>query len=99
MRPSRLYRTEALILRERRIGEADKILTLYSLDRGKFDAIAKGVRRPTSRKSGHLEVLTRVSLLLASGRSLDVITQSETVESFAVLRDDLERLSRAIYVA
>jgi len=99
MRPSRLYRAEALILRDRKIGEADKIVTLYSTDWGKFDAIAKGVRRPTSRKSGHLEVLTRSSLLLARGRSLDVITQSETLDSFAPLRDDLERLTRGLYVA
>ncbi len=99
MRPSRLYRTEALILRDRKVGEADKILTLYSADRGKFDAIAKGVRRPTSRKSGHLEVLTRVSLLVASGRNLDVITQCETVNSYAPLRDDLQRLSRGVYIA
>jgi len=86
-------------LRDRKIGEADKILTLYTADWGKFDAIAKGVRRPTSRKSGHLEVLTRSSLLLARGRSLDVITQSETLDSFAPLRDDLERLTHGLYVA
>lgn len=99
MRPPRVYRTEAVILRDRKIGEADKVLTLFTAEQGKFDAIAKGVRRPMSRKSGHLEVLSHSSLLLAHGRSLDVITQCETLASFSPLRDDLQRLSRALYVS
>jgi DNA repair protein RecO (recombination protein O) len=99
MRAPRVYRTEAIVLRHRRIGEADTILTLYTPEHGKFDAIAKGVRRPTSRKSGHLEELSRSSLLLARGHSLDVITQCQLIESFTSLRSDLPRLSRALYVA
>jgi DNA repair protein RecO (recombination protein O) len=99
MRSARVYRTEAIVLHHREIGEADKVLTIYSADQGKFDAIAKGVRRPTSRKSGHLEELSHSSLLLAHGRTLDVVTQCEVLESFASLRDDLSRLSAAVYLA
>jgi DNA repair protein RecO (recombination protein O) len=99
MRPPRVYRAEAIILRDRRLGEADKIITLYTAEYGKLDAVAKGVRRLTSRKRGHLEELSQSSLLLAHGRNLDVVTQSETIASFAALRSDLERLSRALYVA
>jgi DNA repair protein RecO (recombination protein O) len=79
MRSARVYRTEAIVLHHREIGEADKVLTIYSADQGKFDAIAKGVRRPTSRKSGHLEELSHSSLLLAHGRTLDVVTQCEVL--------------------
>jgi DNA repair protein RecO (recombination protein O) len=99
MRPARVYRAEAIVLRHRKIGEADKVLTLYSAEHGKFDAVAKGVRRPTSRKSGHLEELSHSSLLLAHGRTLDIVTQCEVLDSFASLRSDLRRLSAALYLA
>lgn len=95
----RVYKTEAVILRQRRLGEADKVLTLFSADAGKFDAVAKGVRRPGSRKAGHVELLTHTSLMLARGRNLDVVTQSQAVETFLPLRTDLRRLSCGLYVA
>ena len=95
----RVYRADAVVLHQRRLGEADRVVTLYTPQLGKVDAIAKGVRKPTSRKAGHLELLTLTSLLLAVGKNLDVITQGETVESFMPMRTDLERLSRGFYVA
>ncbi len=95
----RVYRTEAIVLRQRKLGEADRILTLYSPQLGKVEAVAKGVRRQTSRKAGHLEPLTWSTLLLAHGQNLDIVTQSETVESFMALRQDLQRLARGIYCA
>lgn len=98
-RVPRVYRAEAVVLRQRRLGEADRIITLYTPNLGKIDAVAKGVRKQTSRKAGHLEQLTLTSLLLAHGQNLDVITQSETVESFMTLRQDLERLARGLYAA
>lgn len=95
----KVYQADVVVLRQRRLGEADKILTLYSPVYGKFDAVAKGVRKLTSRKAGHLEVLSYSHLLLATGQNLDIITQAQTIESFLALRQDLERLSRALYVA
>jgi DNA repair protein RecO (recombination protein O) len=94
----RVYRTEAVVLRRQDLGEADRLLSVYSLDFGKLRLIAKGVRRPGSRKSGHLEPFTRVQLLLARGRELDIITQAEAIETFPKLRDDLVRLGQAAYV-
>lgn len=99
MREQRVYRCEAVVLRGRRLGEADKILTLFSAERGKFDAVAKGVLRPNSRKAGHVEPLTHVAMQLARGRNLDVITQGEAIQTFLPLRDDLRRLSCGLYVA
>ena len=99
MKAPRVYKTEAIVLRHRRLGEADKVLTLYTPNMGRFDVVAKGVRRPRSRKSGHVEILSRTSLLVAHGRTLDIVTQSEGLESFTPLREELQRLSRALYVA
>jgi DNA repair protein RecO (recombination protein O) len=94
-----VYKTQAIVLRQRKLGEADKIVTLYCSHRGKVDAVAKGVRRTKSRLAGHLEPLTLGSYLLAEGRELDIVTQAETVEAFPALRADLERLSRGLYCA
>jgi len=99
MRQQRIYSTEAVVLRVRRMGEADSVLTLLSADRGKFDAVARGVRKLISRKAGHLEQLTQSTLLLAHGSSLDIITQAQTVQSFLAMREDLRRLSAGLYAA
>ncbi|HEY7466123.1 MAG TPA: DNA repair protein RecO [Dehalococcoidia bacterium] len=95
----RVYKTQAIVLRQRKLGEADKIVTLYTSHQGKVDAVAKGVRRTKSRLAGHLEPLTLGSYLLAEGRELDIVTQAETVEAYPTLRENLERLSRGLYCA
>ena len=99
MQRERVYRTQAIILKRSDFFEADRLLTLYTPDRGKMRAIAKGIRRPTSRKGGHLELFTHSQLLLAKGRNLDIITQAETIEPFLPLREDLLRTSYACYVS
>jgi DNA repair protein RecO (recombination protein O) len=93
----RVYRTEAVVLRRQDLGEADRLLTIYSLDRGKLRVVAKGARRPSSRKAGHLELFTRVKLLLARGRELDIITQAEAIETYSGLQEDLIRFGQASY--
>ena len=99
MRSERVYRTQAIILKRRDFFEADRLVTLYTPDRGKMQAIAKGIRKPTSRKGGHLELFTHSQLLLARGKNLDIITQAETIEPFLPLREDLLRTSYAYYVS
>jgi DNA repair protein RecO (recombination protein O) len=81
------------------LGEADRILTLFTPDMGKLRAVARGVRRTKSRMGGHLEPLTHVSVSVAHGKSLDTITEAETIHSFRGLKEDLGRVSRALYVA
>lgn len=98
MNRDRLYRTEAIVLKRSNLGEADRLLTLYTPHLGKYRVIAKGARRPTSRKAGHLELLSHSKLLLAKGRSLDIVTQAETVNAFSKLREDLSKTSRAYYI-
>jgi DNA repair protein RecO (recombination protein O) len=94
----RTYRTEAVVLRRKDIGEADRILTLFTPGRGKVRVVAKGIRKPRSRKAGHLELFTRSRLLLAAGRDLDIITQAEMVEGYRPVREELLRGAYAAYM-
>lgn len=95
----RVYKTEGIIIRRRNIGEADTIFTVLTDSAGKFDAVARGVRKARSHMRGHLEPLTRSRLMLARGRTFDVFTQAETVASYRTLREDLERGAAALYCA
>jgi DNA repair protein RecO (recombination protein O) len=98
-RAERLYRVEAIVIRRRDWGEADRLLTLYTRERGKIQAVAKGARKPTSRKAGHIELFTRTKLLIARSRSIDIITQAETSEVYRPLRESLETSTLAHYFA
>jgi DNA repair protein RecO (recombination protein O) len=93
----RTYQTEAIIIKKIKLGEADRILTLYTPHLGKIRAVAKGVRRPRSKLAGHLELLTHSLVSLARGRNLDTITGSQTINSFLPLKSDLQLSSYALY--
>jgi DNA repair protein RecO (recombination protein O) len=95
----RLYRIDAVVLKRRDYGEADRLLTVFSAQHGKLVLLAKGVRKTRSRKAGHVELLTHATLLVAKARTWDLVTQAETVESFMALREDLLRMAQAYYVA
>ncbi len=98
MTKPRNYQTEAIIIKKTRLGEADRILTLYTPYLGKIQAVAKGVRRPRSKMSGHLELLTYSQVSLARGRNLDTVTGAQTINSFMTLKSDLELTAQALYV-
>jgi DNA repair protein RecO (recombination protein O) len=76
------YRDEAVVLRTHKLGEADRIITMLSRRHGKIRAVAKGVRRTTSKFGARLEPFSHVDLQLAVGRTLDVITQVESLDAF-----------------
>src|SRR5688572_20107469 len=91
------FKTEAIVLRSIRFGEADRILHLYSRERGRIGAVAKGVRRPKSRFGGRLEPMFRVALVLHEGRGdLSTVTSVQTVHTHSTLRENREPLARAI---
>jgi len=91
-----LYREHGVVLRTIKLGEADRIVTLLTAGRGKVRAVAKGVRKTKSRFGSRLEPMGHVSLLMYEGRSdLDIVTQAETIEHFKVVREDLDRLTKA----
>lgn len=77
------YRDEAVVLRTHKLGEADRIITLLSRRNGKVRAVARGVRRTSSRFGARLEPFTHVDLQFATGRTLDVITEAVTLHPWA----------------
>jgi DNA repair protein RecO (recombination protein O) len=90
------FKTEVIVLRSIRYGEADRILHLYSEDRGRLGAIAKGVRRVKSRLGGRIEPFARVNLILRQGRGdLCTITGADTVHAHPALRERRDSLERA----
>jgi DNA repair protein RecO (recombination protein O) len=93
----RNYQTEAIIIKKTKLGEADRILTLYTPHLGKIQAVAKGVRRPRSKMSGHLELLTHSLVSLARGKNIDTVIGTQTINGFLPLKTDLELTSYALY--
>jgi DNA repair protein RecO (recombination protein O) len=89
------YRDRAVVLRTVPLGEADRIVTLMTENHGRVRAVAKGIRRTTSKFGSRLEPTTHVSLQLYVGRELDTITQAETIAHMGNVRDDLHRFGRA----
>jgi len=87
-----VYRDQAIVLRTQKLGEADRIITLFTREHGRIKAVAKGVRRTKSRWGARLEPASHVDLQLYSGRSLDTVTQAVSIENFGdVLSLDYQR--------
>jgi DNA repair protein RecO (recombination protein O) len=95
----RRYTTEAIVLTRFDLGEADRVLTLITPTVGKLKAIAKGIRRPTSRLGGSLEPFAELTVALARGRTFDVVTQVSVGHAWLKLRDSLEATATAWYLA
>jgi len=95
----RSYRCEGLTLKKSTLGEADLLVTLFTLEQGKVRAVAKGARRSTSKLVGHLEPLTQSRFSMSYGKSLDYINQVQIIESFAEIKGDLGAVTKALYVA
>src|SRR5512138_3391060 len=92
------FRANSIVLRHSDWGEADRLLTLYTREQGKVRAIAKGARKLTSRKAGHIEPFTHVRLQVSSGRDLLLVTQADTVQAYSPIREDLTLTAYAAYV-
>lgn len=99
MSRERAFRTPALVLKRRDFGEADRLLTVLTPYHGKMDVIAKGARKLTSAKTGHVELFTRGDMLLHRGRDFGIVQQVEMVEPYQPLREDLQRGAYASYAA
>lgn len=95
-----LTKTRGVVLRTINVGEADRILEIYSDDLGKVRAIARGVRKIQSRLAGHLEPFTYVDLMFARGRGdLPTITGAKAIQHYPGIRTDLDRVASASYLA
>lgn len=91
-----LYRDEGVVLRAIKLGEADRIVTILTLGAGKVRAVARGVRKTTSKFGARLEPTSRVALQCYRGRDLDVVTQVETLDANRALREDYTLLTHAV---
>lgn len=98
MARERVYRTEAVVIRRGDTGEADRLLTLLT-PAGKRRVVAKGARKTASRIAGHIELFSYATMLLAVGRTFDIVTQSALIHSYEHLRADLDRIGAAYYCA
>lgn len=92
---SRTYKSEGVVLKRINFGEADKIVTVYSKHYGKVTLLAKGIRKMTSRKSGSLEIFNRLVFFASKGKGIDVVTETELLESFSSWRKDLQKIAAA----
>jgi len=92
-----IYKTEGIILKRKNFGEADKILTIFTKHYGKIKAIAKGIRKITSKKAGTLELFNHCKLVLVKGKDLDIITESQVINNFSSWRGNLNKVGIAWY--
>jgi len=94
-----LYKDEGVVLKTIKLGEADRIVTMFTRDNGKVRAVAKGIRKTKSRFGGRLEPFTRVALVVYRGRNLDTITSADILDSFKRVRADYAQLTAAATLA
>ncbi|MCL4353751.1 DNA repair protein RecO [Patescibacteria group bacterium] len=95
----RSFKTEGIVIKRKNFREADRILTIYSKEKGKITVKAKGVRKITSRRSPHIELLNRAKfgLYQAAGANMPVLTEVESLENFKILKNDLKRIGIAYH--
>lgn len=94
---ARTYSDEGIVLARRNYGEGDRIIILFSKKHGKLALLAKGVRKPKSRKRGHIEVFGRIKFSAVKQSGLDLMTEAEIVESFERIRKNLKKVAVAYY--
>lgn len=94
----RIRKVEAVVIAHRELGEADRVVRVFSRENGKLVTLAKGVRKIQSRKAAHLEPFTQSALVLARGKTFWIITQAETINAFPQIREELEKTADASYI-
>lgn len=92
------FSDQAVVLKRYNFSEADRIVTLFTQSRGKITAIAKGVRKSTSRKAAHIEPFTHANIYFAHTRGMPIISQAETVNNFSHLRNNLDSTRLTFHV-
>lgn len=92
------YKTDAIVLRKYPLGERDQIVVLLSSTHGKIRGVAKGAKKTTGQLAGKVELSYHLSLLMAEGRNLDIISQVEILDSFKNIRTDLTKMTYALYI-
>jgi DNA repair protein RecO (recombination protein O) len=94
----RVFKTDAFVLRRVDIGEADKLLTVFSKDFGKIKVMAKGVRKLSSKRSPSIELFNLVTLVVHKGKTFDILAETQTISTFEEIRKDLHSIALAYYI-
>lgn len=94
----RSFKTEGVVIKRRNVGEADRLLTVFTKHHGKITVKAKGVRKISSRRSGHIELLNLVNLSLYKGNSSPILTEVEAIENYDNVKNNLKTVGLAYHV-
>lgn len=94
----RAFSSEGIILKRVDFGEADRLVTIFTKNKGKITSLAKGIRRIKSRRSGNVELLNKAKLSFAQSKSLPILTEAESVQTFPRLKEDLKKVGLAYYL-
>lgn len=92
------FKTEGIILKRRDFGEADRILTVFTIHKGKVSVLARGVRRINSRRAGNVELLNRVQIFLIPGKNFLILTEAESIDTYQKLKEDLTLSTYAYHI-
>lgn len=93
----RSYKTEGIVIKRKDFGEADRILTVFTKNQGKIKVVAKGVRKISSRRASHVELLNQSILTIHDGK-MPILTEAETLRHYPILKNDLKKCGFAFYV-
>lgn len=93
-----IFKDKGIIIKQRNFGEADRILTIITNYHGRIEAIAKGIKKPTSRKGGNVSLLCHTKFSFAQGKNLDIITEAELIDDFDYLKSNLENINNIFYI-
>jgi DNA repair protein RecO (recombination protein O) len=94
----RLQKIEGIVLKRKNIGEADRLLTVFTKENGKLQLKATGVRKITSRRSAHIEPLNHVIFMLHKGKATPVLTEVETLYNYDGIKKDLKKIGLAYHI-
>lgn len=94
----RTFKTEGVVLKRKDFGEADRILTVFTNNRGKITVLAKGVRRITSRRAGNVELLNRVTMFLHQTKGMPILTEASSIDTFEKIKQDLTLSTYAYHI-
>jgi len=93
------YKTQAITIKSHNLNESDKIIVMYSRDHGIIRCVAKGVKKPTSKLGGRMDLLIANDLLVYKGKNLDIALQAQTIDTFKGIRKDISKLTYAMHCA
>ncbi len=99
MTSGRIYKVHAIILKRKNVGEADRVITIFTKEYGKLRVLGKGIRKITSRRGPHLEVFSYVILMLHKTKTWDIVSETQSIDQYSLLRKKLGRVTLAYYLS